>query len=305
MPFSRRTARLTGYAVVVLVLGALVWLGMFMLRDAVRGPLIWVHFPELGTLSAGDPVVEQGVTVGAVERIILKGGHAHTALRFHHHRTFPVDTRFLNISHSLMGARKVWVIPGTTAEPLDAAAVQRGTFAPGLPETLHRVNELVEKVVALRATADSLLAPDGAARLMEPLDAAHAFLETIAHSVEEAAAAVEAGLEGVTTSAQAATRIAATVRAASPAATRARARTDTLLAATGQAEATIAAALTSLETLAAVLNDTTTGPLGAGRLVHDRAVYDSVLTLVRALDQTTRALKAGGLGDGFRINPRL
>lgn len=305
MSFSRRTARLTGYAVVLLVLGSLVGLGAFMRRDAVRGPLILVHFPELATLSAGDPVVEQGVTIGAVEHIILKDGQAVATLRFHHHRTFSADTRFLNLSHSLMGARKVWVIPGTSPEPLDAASVQRGAFAPGLPETLHRVHELVEKITVLRTAADSLLGTEGLARLMGPLDAAHASLEAIAHSVEKGTAAVRAGLEGVTASAQAATRIAATLRTASPAAAQALGRADTLLAAAVRTETTLATALTSLETLVTTLSDTTTGPWGAGRLVNDRALYDSLLTAVRALDQTTRALKAGGLDDEFRIKPRL
>lgn len=304
MPFSRRAARLTGYAVVVLVLAAGACFGAFLMRDAVRGPLVWVRFPELATLSEGDPVVSQGVAVGVVERITLAEGRPLTALRFFSHRSFPADTRFDNLSHSLMGARKVWVTPGTSSTALDLTQVQAGTFVPGLPETMHKVEALVRRVALLRTAADSLLAAGGATTLWEPLDAAHDLMTTLAASVEDGAATLHAGVAAMRSATHATERIAALTRAASPATDTAVARTQTRLTAARHAEASLANALTTLESLTGTLRDTAY-VLGAGRLLDDSRMYDSLVHVVHALDAVTRSLKAGGLGDDIKINPRL
>ncbi len=300
MPFPRRAARLTGYAVVMSFLVAGVCFGVFLFRDAVRGPLVRVHFPELATLAEGDPVVERGVTIGRVERITLTAGRPQATLRFFHHRVFPTDTRFVNLSHSLMGARKVWVIPGTSPASLDITQVQKGAFAPGLPETMHTVEELVARLAILRTTADSLLAAGAATALLEPLDAAHGLLNRVAASVEAGAATLDEGRDALRSAAHAAERMAHAVRDASPAADSAAGRVRALLQASVHAEATLAEALTTLESLAIALDDTTAG----GRLLNDRGAYDSLLMAVRARGSVTRARKSGGRGDDNRIRPR-
>lgn len=304
---ARRSARLTGYLVVILCLGMLAGFGIFLVRDAARGPLVWVRFPELATLSEGDPVVERGVAVGRVERITLRDGRPHAGLRFFHHRDFPADTRFVNLSHSLMGARTVWMIPGSSPAPLDLARPHRGEFAPGLPETLHKVDALVARVRLLRTTADSLLSAGAAAGLLEPLDAAHALLNTVAASVNAAAITLDNGIASLRAAGHAADHITGAVRSASSEADTAAARTRALLAASAHAEATIAAALTSLESLTATLQDSssTADDLSFGRLLNDRSLHDSLLHMVQTLGAITRTLKAGGLGEDITIRPRL
>jgi hypothetical protein len=64
----------------------------------------------------------------------------------------------------------------------------------------------------------------------------------------------------------------------------------------------VSASLSRLETLAATLQSDTGV---AGRLLADRALYDSLTRGVETLTRLSRALEDEGLGDSAKIRPRL
>lgn len=304
---SRNNARLLGYAVFLGGLLLVFFLAAFLLREAVHtGRTVRVRFPEISTLSEGDPVVQRGVTVGRVRRIGLEDAlgkkEAVVELQLFTHAFLGEDTRFVNFSHSLMGARKVRVLPGTSTKPLDESALQAGIFAPGLSEALHKVRALTERVARLRGEADRLLADSGAAfapvllqrRTQEALDA----LDKLTTSLEKGAATLGRGLAGAT---RAGDHVRAGIRDAEPGLNATRRRIDSLLVSFAGVEAELSAALGATERLAAAANDSTL----AGKLLGDRAAYDGLVRLVETLTETAKLLREDGLGDEMKIKPRL
>lgn len=294
-------ARPVGY---LLVAGFLVFGGFFAVF-AVRefrdpGPSVRVRFPEISTLSEGDPVVENGVEAGRVERIRLEGDGAVVVLRLDHRALPARDARFVNFSHSLMGARKVWIRPGASPLPLDTSRVQDGVFVPGLPETLHKVRDLDERLARARAASDRLLGGgDSAAvlRAVRAMERAFARLAALDASLEGAAGDLHAGVARLS-SLEAKT--ASAVAAADPEVAAAGRRVAAARASVTDLDASLSASLARLAGLAAAL-DADTGV--AGRLLADRALYDSLTAGVETLTAIARRFRDEGLGDSVKVRP--
>jgi ABC-type transporter Mla subunit MlaD len=301
-PDSRNTARILGYSLILGVFLLLFFLAAFFLREAAHtGRTIRVHFPEIATLSEGDPVVENGVAVGKVRRISLDGDRPVAELQLFRHRALPEDTRFVNLSHSLMGARKVWIVPGNSSRPLDESLVQPGSFVPGLPETLHKVSGLVERVTRLRAEVEAL--DSGKVSLFAPLavrqrlDNALRILTALSASLDRSATSLQSGTAKL---AETGKRATGALRGAESGLDTATARVGNMLAAFEDAEAGIGAALSHIERLASVANDSA----GMGKLLTDSTAYELLIQSVETLNQMTRQLRREGLGDSAKIRPR-
>jgi ABC-type transporter Mla subunit MlaD len=251
-------------------------------------------------------VVENGVPVGRIRSLELDGDSPVAELQLFHDRFLAEDTRFVNFSHSLMGARKVWMLPGASARPLDETAIQDGLFAPGLPETLHKVNTLVEKVAEWREQADRLLVDtgfeEGTSRspfaAQQALEEALQSLGALSASLDGASAALQAGLAAVTPTGD---RIADGLRGAEAGLDGAVRRSRGLLRSLQGSEAEITALLDQAERIAGALENTT----GAGRLLTDRTLYESLVENVEALTAAARLLRADGLGDSLKVRPRF
>jgi ABC-type transporter Mla subunit MlaD len=291
-------------------LGVIVGFGAFVVLDLQsKPPLVRVGFPGISTLSSGDPVVEDGVEVGLVQEITLVEGVAVTTLRLYRHRDLPEDTRFFNLSHSLMGARKVWIVPGKSPRALDPGRVQAGIFVPGLTETLHKATALTALVARLRVIADSLLfvptsgvgQPQNAVALMHHLEKATAVLGKLSASLAEAETGLKVGLEGLQSATALGDTVAVGVRRAGPQTEAAMAKAEGLLTAFARIEAPLESALTTVERLATLIADST----GAGRVFNREDEYRALLKSVDALDSMAQALRQGGLGDDLKIKPRL
>ncbi len=267
------------------------------------GVVVRVRFPAISTLSAGDPVVENGVEAGRVRSITLDdGGSAIVELRLDQREPPARDSRFVNFSHSLMGARKVWIHPGDSPLPLDVSRVQEGVFVPGLPETLHRVRLLNERIAAWGEALDNLLGGGDSAAALRAVGGMERALMRLARletSLQGAAADLRTGVEDLSSlerKALASARDAdASLGGAAMGATSAR-------EAVARVEADLAAFLSRLEAIAVAL-DADTGM--AGRLLADRRLYDSLVDGVEKLTAMTRDLRQEGLGDSLRIRPRF
>jgi|GEM_PF-1433631 len=312
---STSLARLVGYTTAILAFLGLIAVGVFLVSEyRMAAPRVQVRFPVISTLREGDPVVENGVAVGRVERITLDG----VTLRLFHDVPLPEDTRFYNLSHSLMGARKVWLVRGVAdaeTRPLDRARVQDGVFVPGLPETLHKVDALRAVIARLRATADSLLSAEGdGARALRRLDEAQASLGRLTASLGAAESSVREGLGGMERAVRAGDSLAPRLRRAGPQADSASARARALLNAYAQMKGPVGEALASLENitrLAARAPDSAVASSGKrdaaslDRLLNDDRDYNTLIASLEKLDSINRGLRKGGLGDGMKIKPRL
>ena len=305
-----------GYSLLggILILGAS--FAVFLAREfRDPGTTVRVRFPEISTLSEGDPVVENGVEAGRVESIRLghPEGGAIVVLRLDRRAasaSYARDTRFVNFSHSLMGARKVWIRPGVSPLPLDTSRVQDGVFVPGLPETLHKVRALNERLAAWREAGDRLLgggadgnAPDSAAvmRAVRAMERAFVRLAALNASLDGAAGELREGVAGLKAFE---TQAGAAARGANPEVAAAAKRVAAARASMTGLESDVAASLSRLEGLAAALDaDSGRANLG-GRLLADRALYDSLVGGVEKLTSVLRRLKGEGLGDSGKILPR-
>jgi ABC-type transporter Mla subunit MlaD len=300
-------ARPVGYAAVLAVLLFTGLAAAFLVREAAREPrVIRVHFSEIATLGEGDPVVQGGVPVGAVRSIRLAplpsgATDAVVEIELFHHRFVARDARFLNFSHSLMGARKVWLLPGASTVPLDESALQPGVFAPGLAETLHKVDSLVPVIVRLRDQAERLLTEDNPLRspvaAARRLEAAVLALDRVAASLDTARAALEPALRGFSSAGQ---RTGRNVRAAEPPLQAALLEGQKLLAAVESVQRNLDTVLTRVEKAGALAGDSA----GMGRLLHDGSAYDKLEQSVRVLERVARLMERDGL-DSLKIKPRL
>jgi len=153
-------ARSLGYGTSILLLAVLLWL-LATLRgefDHSRR-VIRVRFQETGTLRPEDPVSKSGVTVGRVLSVAPDKQGALVEIELFDRQPLPADSRFVNFNHSLMGARMVVLVPGSSVSPLDENQVQTGLFANGVAETIHQVDELLRLVLYMDSLSGHWRAP--------------------------------------------------------------------------------------------------------------------------------------------------
>src|SRR3712207_3927968 len=105
------TARLTGYAIALTVLGGLLAL-VLMLQDGAlfRANEVRVVFPAIGTLMEDDPVKLHGVEVGRVADISATPEGSVATLDLCHRVPLATDSRFVNYNYILCGARMVILV---------------------------------------------------------------------------------------------------------------------------------------------------------------------------------------------------
>lgn len=300
---SPRLARISGYALLACILGAGAFFAAFALREfRDPGNVIRVRFPSVSTLSEGDAVVENGVETGRVERIILgDDGSAIVELRLYRRELPALDARFVNFSHSLMGARKVWIRPGDSPLPLDPARIQDGVFVPGLPDALHRVRLLGERIAEWGEAFDRLLGGGDSSTVLRAVGEAERALARAAEleaSLRHVSDSLRAGVEELAGFEKLVAGSATAADTGIGGAARSFAAAGPALVAL---EADLASALSRLEAMTAALGSDGV----AGRLLADRAPYDSLAAGVNRLAALARAFREEGLGDSLKIRPRF
>ncbi len=123
-----------------------------------------VVFPEVGSLSTGDPVSVSGVNKGKVQSIKLYKGGVMVTMELSKDVKLKKDATFTIKNLGLMGERFVSVKTGTSETPLDLSEIVKGTTEAGIPEVMgtmgqviQQLNQLVEKLdqtIASPATLD-------------------------------------------------------------------------------------------------------------------------------------------------------
>jgi phospholipid/cholesterol/gamma-HCH transport system substrate-binding protein len=123
-----------------------------------------VVFPDVGSLSTGDPVSVSGVTEGKVESVRLYEGGVLVTLELSRDVVLKQDATFTIKNLGLMGERFIAVKTGKSATPLDMSQPAKGITESGIPEVMgtmgqviQQLNQLVEKLdqtIASPATLD-------------------------------------------------------------------------------------------------------------------------------------------------------
>lgn len=143
-------------ALLILISG-LLWLKGFRLERSRYVQYVW--FPNIGTLSTGDPVSISGVNKGKVASIDLAEGGVKVGMYFANDVQLRSDAEFTIKNVGLMGERFVDVRTGTSAEPLPRDSVAHGEYDTGIPEVMGLMGRMTEDVrelvVAVRATIGS------------------------------------------------------------------------------------------------------------------------------------------------------
>jgi phospholipid/cholesterol/gamma-HCH transport system substrate-binding protein len=105
-----------------------------------------VVFPEVGALSAGDPVSVSGVNKGKVKKIGLHEGAVMVTLDLTRDVILKEDATFAVKNIGLMGERFVAVTTGVSEMPLDTIAPPPGNFDPGIPEVMGMMGNVIESM---------------------------------------------------------------------------------------------------------------------------------------------------------------
>ena len=136
--------------------------GVYFLKEASPGQktdTYSVMFPQVSTLQDGDPVKVNGVKMGKVTQIELKGNRVRVTLKLNRGLQLPKDSdvRIQNIG--LMGERQIGIVLGASAEIWPPESELEGRIDAGIAEAMGIAGEVfVESetlVRSLRAIMDS------------------------------------------------------------------------------------------------------------------------------------------------------
>jgi|GEM_PF-4385065 len=153
--------RKLGILTLSLTLFLITALAFYIRKESVTGPLlIKVNFENIGTLILQDPVTLKGVRVGQVYDLQYSGNSALVTLQLYNKLDLPQDSRFINVNHSLMGARKIDIHRGVAETSLDFNKVHEGIFEPGIAEMLYKSENMLNLVESYQKLLNQFLHGD-------------------------------------------------------------------------------------------------------------------------------------------------
>lgn len=144
-----------GYLVLLLLLGvgAAVALQMWNKQRNARDT-VYVLYQQLGSLQPEDPVTIRGYRVGKVSAVRwLPGKGALVTLSLDNPRIFRTGTDFRNENFSLMGQRRIDVVPDRDGDITPSDHIFVGTFEPGIAEVLHLMETVITEVALVQNLA--------------------------------------------------------------------------------------------------------------------------------------------------------
>lgn len=271
-------------ALLILISG-LLWLKGFRLERSRYVQYVW--FPNIGTLSTGDPVSISGVNKGKVASIDLAEGGVKVGMYFANEVQLQSDAEFTIKNVGLMGERFVDVRTGTSAEPLPRDSVARGEYDTGIPEVMGLMGRMTEDVrelvVAVRATI-------GSDTTLQRIAAITASLERVARQTSELIERNQTGVDrAVADFGEAARRLRQTMETNEHAVNRSVARLDTTTASLTQ----FADRLDSLADAAhQLVADLQSGEGTLPRLLHDDQLLRRWETTAADIDELVRDIRA-------------
>lgn len=148
------------------VLASLVVLGWGVLwlrgYQASAKTKVWhVSFPQTGGLGEGDEVQVNGIRMGSVKQMQLRGDHVIVDLMLDERVVVTRDSRVIVRNVGLMGEKVIGVDLRATGAPWTERDTIPGEYEKGIPEvmgdvalTIESVSELTDQLTKLAGTAD-------------------------------------------------------------------------------------------------------------------------------------------------------
>lgn len=152
--------------------------GMWKAHQNVHQTAI-VDFDELGSLQPEDPVVLRGYRVGTIGSVTWLKDRSRVVIHFTEPLKLRAGTQFNNVNYALMGQRRLEIIPSKTGELMPENHVFKGTFEPGIAETLRLIENVNEQLEAVHQTVLLLAKGDSAHK------SAQEIYEEAMHSIED------------------------------------------------------------------------------------------------------------------------
>lgn len=177
-----------------ILIGGLLWLKGFRLERSRYTQEIW--FPNIGTLSVGDPVSISGVTKGKVAAIDLHDGGVKVGLQLANDVELRADAKFTIKNVGLMGERFVDVRTGNLLDALPRDVIARGEYDTGIPEVMGLMGRMTEDV---RDLVTAVRATIGADTTLERIASITASLERMAQQTSELIERNQTGIDHAVT----------------------------------------------------------------------------------------------------------
>lgn len=178
-------------ALFILVAG-LLWLKGFRLERSRYSQDVW--FPNIGTLSVGDPVSISGVTKGKVAAIDLHDGGVKVVMQLANDVALRADAKFTIKNVGLMGERFVDVRTGSLPNALPRDVIARGEYDTGIPEVMGLMGRMTEDVRDLVTAVRSTI---GADTTLQRIASITASLEQVARQTSELIERNQTGIDHV------------------------------------------------------------------------------------------------------------
>ncbi|MGE5693476.1 MAG: MlaD family protein [Candidatus Zixiibacteriota bacterium] len=148
---------------VILAAIALLIYGIIWIRGTRIGQKTYpvaVVFPNVGSLSAGDPVSVSGVLKGKVKKIELYKGDVLVHFTLEKDVVLKKDARFTVMNIGLMGERFVAVETGKSDALLPLTPYPHGFYDTGIPEVMGMMGRMMDEVKQLvEALRGSIASP--------------------------------------------------------------------------------------------------------------------------------------------------
>lgn len=147
-------------AVIILIYG-IIWVKGY--QFAVGHYEYTALFPQVGTLSIGDPVAVLGVNKGEVKAIKLVDDKVSVTVSLASGVRLKEDASMAVMNVGLMGERFVEVNPGKSDQPLNLKQPLTGTYDTGIPEVMGMMGDVLIQVQHLVAVLDGTFGESGKA----------------------------------------------------------------------------------------------------------------------------------------------
>jgi len=140
-----------------------------------------VKFDTANGLSKGDPVLVRGVRQGKVEAIELKTNFVEIVLKVNEELNLHSDMTVQIEDQELMGGRQVLLDPGSSDLPADLSLTINGSGSTGMMQMLKQAEFLLVKADSLFDLLGNILKQPGLAKIAKRLEAAVSETEGMVH----------------------------------------------------------------------------------------------------------------------------
>ncbi|MGL1901430.1 MAG: MlaD family protein [Fibrobacterales bacterium] len=140
-----------GYLTFWAIIATLCWItfAMYAKSSSTINQLTLI-FDDVGTLRPQDPITKQGMVIGSIASIDYLDKSAKVVISFDNPLLLREGTQFINYNFSLMGERRIKIIPSDTGKYLTPESRIVGEFEEGIAETMHKLADLNEQITLIR-----------------------------------------------------------------------------------------------------------------------------------------------------------